>query len=114
MMKQDVATRLNPILDARGHLVLTEKDSELIPRHPHAYMIISMNPVSSEFAGTKPLNAAMRRRMSVWLNFDYMSVGKNIDEKEVNLVCEKAKVSHDVATKIVETSAKLREEYNKW
>ena len=111
MMKQDVATRLNPILDARGHLVLTEKDSELIPRHPHAYMIISMNPVSSEFAGTKPLNAAMRRRMSVWLNFDYMSVGKNIDEQEVNLVCEKAKVNHDVATKIVQTSAKLREEY---
>jgi len=111
MMKQDVATRLNPILDARGHLVLTEKDSELIPRHPHAYMIISMNPVSSEFAGTKPLNAAMRRRMSVWLNFDYMSVGKNIDPQEVNLVHERAKVSQDVATKIVETSAKLREQY---
>ena len=111
MMKQDIATRLNPILDARGHLVLTEKDSELIPRHPHAYMIISMNPVSSEFAGTKPLNAAMRRRMSVWLNFDYMSVGKHIDEKEVNLVYERAKIDHGVATKIVETSAKLREDY---
>jgi MoxR-like ATPase len=111
MMKQDIATRLNPILDARGHLVLTEKDSELIPRHPHAYMIISMNPVSSEFAGTKPLNAAMRRRMSVWLNFDYMSVGKHIDEKEVNLVYERAKIDHDVATKMVETSAKLREDY---
>ena len=111
MMKQDIATRLNPILDARGHLVLTEKDSELIPRHPHAYMIISMNPVSSEFAGTKPLNAAMRRRMSVWLNFDYMSVGKHIDEKEIGLVCERAKIDHDVATKIVEISAKLREDY---
>ena len=111
MMKQDIATRLNPILDARGHLVLTEKDSELIPRHPHAYMIISMNPVSSEFAGTKPLNAAMRRRMSVWLNFDYMSVGKHIDEKEVNLVYERAKIEQDVATKIVETAAKLRENY---
>jgi nitric oxide reductase NorQ protein len=111
MMKQDVATKLNPLLDQRGHMVLTEKDSEIIHRHKHAYMIISMNPVSSEFAGTKPINAAMRRRMSVWLNFDYMSVGKHIDEKEVNLVCEKAKVNHDVATKIVETSAKLREQY---
>jgi nitric oxide reductase NorQ protein len=27
MMKQDVATRLNPVLDTRGHLVLNEKDN---------------------------------------------------------------------------------------
>jgi len=95
MMKQDIATRLNPVLDARGHMVLNEKDNELITRHKHAYLIISMNPVSSEFAGTKPLNAAMRRRLSVWLNFDYMSVGKNIDEKEVALVRERSKIDRD-------------------
>ncbi|HEU03543.1 MAG TPA: AAA family ATPase [Nitrosopumilus sp.] len=111
MMKQDIATRLNPILDARGHIVLTEKDSELIPRHPHAYMIISMNPVSSEFAGTKPLNAAMRRRMSVWLNFEYMSIGKNIDEKEVNLVVERTHISKSLSTKMVQVAGKLREDY---
>ena len=111
MMKQDIATRLNPILDARGHIVLTEKDSELIPRHPHAYMIISMNPVSSEFAGTKPLNAAMRRRMSVWLNFDYMSIGKNIDEKEVNLVDERTHIGKSLSTKMIQVAGKLREEY---
>ena len=111
MMKQDIATRLNPILDARGHIVLTEKDSELIPRHPHAYMIISMNPVSSEFAGTKPLNAAMRRRMSVWLNFDYMSIGKNIDEKEINLVDERTHIGKSLSTKMVQVAGKLREEY---
>ena len=111
MMKQDISTRLNPILDARGHIVLTEKDSELIPRHPHAYMIISMNPVSSEFAGTKPLNAAMRRRMSVWLNFDYMSIGKNIDEKEVNLVDERTHIGKSLSTKMVQVAGKLREEY---
>ena len=111
MMKQDISTRLNPILDARGHIVLTEKDSELIPRHPHAYMIISMNPVSSEFAGTKPLNAAMRRRMSVWLNFDYMSIGKNIDEKEVNLVDERTHIGKSLSTKMIQVAGKLREEY---
>jgi len=33
MMKQDVTTRLNPILDTRGHLVITEKDNEIVP-HP--------------------------------------------------------------------------------
>lgn len=111
MMKQDVATRLNPILDQRGHLVLTEKDNELIPRHKHAYLIISMNPFAAEFAGTKPLNAAMRRRMSVWLNFDYMSVGDKIDEKEIQLVCDRGHVDRDSAEKIVRIGAKLRQEY---
>jgi len=111
MMKQDVATKLNPLLDQRGHMVLTEKDSEIIHRHKHAYMIISMNPVSSEFAGTKPINAAMRRRMSVWLNFDYMSVGDNIDEKEFKMVSERAGIPLKDAEIIVKIGAKLRHEY---
>ena len=111
MMKQDVATRLNPILDQRGHLVLTEKDNELIPRHKHAYLIISMNPFSAEFAGTKPLNAAMRRRMSVWLNFDYMSVGEKIDDKEIEMVHERAGISREDSEKIIKIGAKLRQEY---
>ena len=111
MMKQDVATKLNPLLDQRGHMVLTEKDSEIIHRHKHAYMIISMNPVSSEFAGTKPINAAMRRRMSVWLNFDYMSVGDNIDEKEINMVSKKGGIPMEDAEVIVKAGAKIRQEY---
>src|SRR5574340_968910 len=111
MMKQDIATRLNPILDQRGHMVLTEKDNEVITRHNDAFLIISMNPVSSEFAGTKPINAAMRRRMSVWLNFDYMSVGQKIDEKEVDLVEKKTGVSRSDAEKIIKIGAELRNQY---
>jgi nitric oxide reductase NorQ protein len=111
MMKQDVATKLNPILDARGHMVLNEKDNELIPRHKDAYMIISMNPFSSEFTGTKPLNAAFRRRMSVWLNFDYMSVDNHIDEQEINLLVERSGVLRDTAASVVHVAAKLRREY---
>ena len=111
MMKQDVATKLNPILDARGHMVLNEKDNELIPRHKDAYMIISMNPFSAEFTGTKPLNAAFRRRMSVWLNFDYMSVDNHIDEQEINLLVERSGVLRDTAASIVHVAAKLRREY---
>ena len=111
MMKQDVATKLNPLLDQRGHMVLTEKDSEIIHRHKHAYMIISMNPVSSEFAGTKPINAAMRRRMSVWLNFDYMSIGDDLDEKEFEMVSERGNISLKDAEIIVKIGAKLRQEY---
>ncbi len=111
MMKQDVATKLNPLLDQRGHMVLTEKDSEIIHRHKHAYMIISMNPVSSEFAGTKPINAAMRRRMSVWLNFDYMSIGDDLDEKEFQMVSEKGGIPLRDSEIIVKIGAKLRQEY---
>jgi len=111
MMKQDAATKLNPLLDQRGHMVLTEKDSEIIHRHKHAYLIISMNPVSSEFAGTKPINAAMRRRMSVWLNFDYMSIGDELDEKEFEMVSERGNISLKDAEIIVKIGAKLRQEY---
>ena len=70
-----------------------------------------MNPVSSEFAGTKPLNAAMRRRMSVWLNFDYMSIGDKIDEKEIDLVVKKAGIDRRDAEKIVKVGAELRKQY---
>jgi nitric oxide reductase NorQ protein len=111
MMKQDVATKLNPILDARGHMVLNEKDNELINRHKDAYMIISMNPFSAEFTGTKPLNAAFRRRMSVWLNFDYMSVNDHIDEKEVNLLVERSGIQRETSANIVRVAAKLRHGY---
>lgn len=111
MMKQDVATKLNPILDARGHMVLNEKDNELINRHKDAYMIISMNPFSAEFTGTKPLNAAFRRRMSVWLNFDYMSVDNYVDDKEVNLLVERTGIPRDTSASIVRVAAKLRQAY---
>jgi len=111
MMKQDVATRLNPLLDTRGHMVLTEKDNEIVHRHPYGYLIISMNPFSGEFAGTKPLNAAFRRRMSVWINFDYLSVGEKICPDEVTLIQKRSGVSEDIAVKIVKVGAELRRQY---
>jgi len=113
MMKQDVATRLNPLLDTRGHMVLTEKDNEIIPRHPLSYVIISMNPFSVEFAGTKPLNAAFRRRLSVWINFDYLSVGQKLTEDEISLIENKGRVPRDIALQIVKTGAVLRANYKK-
>jgi nitric oxide reductase NorQ protein len=111
MMKQDVATRLNPVLDTRGHLVLTEKDNEIVTRHPYAYLIISMNPFSAEFSGTKPLNAAFRRRMSVWVNFDYESVGDKISQKEVDLLRKRTNVDENTAYKIIRVGAEMRRQY---
>jgi nitric oxide reductase NorQ protein len=111
MMKQDVATRLNPVLDTRGHLVLNEKDNEVIERHPYGYLIISMNPFSAEFAGTKPLNAAMRRRMAVWINFDYTSVGEKVSSEEVKMLMKRAKLDEDTSYKIIRVGAELRRQY---
>lgn len=111
MMKQDIAARLNPILDTRGHIVLTEKDNEVVKRHEFGYVIISMNPFSSEFVGTKPLNAAFRRRMSVWLTFDYLSVGNNISKEEIALIQKRSGLDEDTATRIVKAGAELRRQY---
>ena len=111
MMKQDVATRLNPVLDTRGHLVLTEKDNDIVTRHPYAYLIISMNPFSAEFSGTKPLNAAFRRRMSVWVNFDYESIGDKISKQEVDLLKKRTDVDENMAYKIVRVGAEMRRQY---
>jgi nitric oxide reductase NorQ protein len=111
MMKQDVATRLNPVLDTRGHLVLNEKDNECVQRHKYGYLILSMNPYSAEFSGTKPLNAAMRRRMAVWINFDYTSVGEKISTSEVELLLKRANVDEDTGYKIIQVGAELRRQY---
>jgi nitric oxide reductase NorQ protein len=111
MMKQDIATRLNPILDTRGHMVLTEKDNEIIPRHPNGYVIISMNPYSAEFAGTKPLNAAFRRRMSVWVDFDYLSVGPKISKREVSMIAERTNIPLPTTERMVRVAADMRKRY---
>jgi len=111
MMKQDIAARLNPILDTRGHIVLTEKDNEIVHRHPHGYVIIAMNPFTSEFVGTKPLNAAFRRRMSVWINFDYLSVGEQISPDEVQLIQKRSGIDKKIAETVVRIGAELRRQY---
>lgn len=111
MMKQDVATRLNPVLDTRGHLVITEKDNEVVHRHQFGYCIIAMNPFSAEFSGTKKLNAAFRRRMAVWVNFTYQSIGDNISSREADLIIKRSKVDEDIAYKILRVGAEMRRQY---
>jgi nitric oxide reductase NorQ protein len=111
MMKQDIATRLNPILDTRGHMVLTEKDNEIIPRHPFGFVVISMNPYSAEFAGTKPLNAAFRRRMSVWVDFDYLSIGAKVSQREVKLVADRTNIQAPISEKMCRVAGEIRKRY---
>jgi len=111
LMRQDVASRLNPVLDSRRHLVLVEKDNEVIPRHKYAYCIISINPYSSEFVGTKRLNASLRRRMSVWINFSYPSIGGKISDNEAELIMKRSNVDRDLAYQILRVGAEMRMQY---
>jgi nitric oxide reductase NorQ protein len=70
-----------------------------------------MNPATAEFSGTKPLNAAMRRRMAVWINFDFLSVGETISQQEVKMLRERTKLDQDTAYKIIQAGAELRRQY---
>ena len=111
LMRQDVVSRLNPVFDTRRHLVLVEKDNEIIQRHKYAYCIISINPYSLSYVGTKKLNASFKRRMSVWINFSYQSIGNTISDKEVELIMKFSNVNEDLANKILRVGAELRMQY---
>jgi nitric oxide reductase NorQ protein len=49
--------------------------------------------------------------MSVWITFDYLSVGDNICPDEVALVQKRGGVDEDTATKVVKIGAELRRQY---
>ncbi|MDH5768950.1 MAG: AAA family ATPase [Nitrospirota bacterium] len=111
LMRQDIVSRLNSVLDSRRHLVLTEKDNETILRHKYAYCIISINPISPESVGTKKLNTSFRRRMSVWIKFSYQSIGTKISDQEAELIIRRSKIDKDTAYKILKVGAEMRRQY---
>jgi nitric oxide reductase NorQ protein len=111
LMRPELAVRLSPLLDTRGRIILTEKDNEVVPRSQFAYLVISMNPSTSELMGSKPLNPAFRRRMSVWIDFDYLSVGTKVSPGEVKMLSEQTKIPQDTAEKVVRVAAEMRKRY---
>lgn len=112
MMRADVLSKCHPIMDDRGSITLTEKENEIIHRHPQGYIILSFNPYSIEYAGTKPLNVAFRRRISAWFHFNYLSKGSKISDLEVKALTEKSGLKNeDTAYKMVRVAAELRTLY---
>lgn len=112
MMKPDILAKFHPVMDQRGHLVLTERENEIIERHPFGYIILSFNPYSVEYAGTKPLNVAFRRRVNSWVRFDYLSIGSKINDKEVEELKSRSGLDDDgLAYKLVKAAAELRRLY---
>jgi nitric oxide reductase NorQ protein len=49
--------------------------------------------------------------MSVWVDFDYLSVGTKISENEVKLISERSRVPTTIAEKMVRVSAEMRKRY---
>ena len=112
MMRADVLSKFHPIMDDRGSITLTEKENEIIHRHPHGYIILSFNPYSIEYAGTKPLNVAFRRRIAAWFHFNYLSKGSQISDLEVKEVMKKSGLKdEEMVYKMVRTAAELRKLY---
>lgn len=112
MMRADVLSKCHPIMDQRGHIILTERENEIIHRHPHGYIVLSFNPYSIEYAGTKPLNVAFRRRVSAWFHFDYLSKASKISDLEVKAVIKSSGLEdEETAYKMVRVAAELRKLY---
>jgi len=112
MMKPDILAKFHPVMDQRGHIVLTEKENEIVERHPYGYIVLSFNPYSVEYAGTKPLNVAFRRRVNAWINFDYLSVGPRINREEVEALMNRSGLTDaGLAYKFVKVAAELRRLY---
>ncbi len=112
MMKPDILAKFHPVMDQRGHLVLTEKENEIIERHPYGYIILSFNPFSVEYAGTKPLNVAFRRRVNSWLHFGYLSIGSKISDSEVETLKARSGLKDaKLAYNLVKVAAELRRLY---
>ena len=112
MMRADVLSKCHPIMDQRGHIILTEKENEIVHRHPHGYIVLSFNPYSIEYAGTKPLNVAFRRRVSAWFHFDYLSKGSKINDLEVKSTMKSSGLEdEETAYKMVRVAAELRKLY---
>jgi nitric oxide reductase NorQ protein len=49
--------------------------------------------------------------MSVWIEFNYQSVGNKISENEVVLIVRRSQINEDVARKILQVGAELRRQY---
>jgi len=112
MMKPDILAKFHPVMDQRGHLVLTERENEIVERHPYGHIILSFNPYSVEYAGTKPLNVAFRRRVSSWIRFDYLSTGSKINDKEVEALKLRSGLDDEkLDYKLVKVASELRRLY---
>lgn len=62
---------LQSVLDDNRSLRLVEKDGEVVRAHPRFRCFGAHNP-TADYAGTKPLNAALANRFLVTCRFDYL------------------------------------------
>ncbi len=81
---------LHSILDDERKVVLVQKDGEVVNAHPDFWFVSTMNP---DYVGTRPLNAALKDRFQIIMEYDY---DKAVEKKIVK------------DTRILELADKLR------
>lgn len=93
------------LLDDDGRVILAEKGNEVVIPHPNFRFFGAMNP-PTEYAGTKELNKALMSRFMV-CNVDFAP-----PKVEQKILVSRAKVSEDVAERMVRFAGEIRTMHN--
>lgn len=80
-MPAKVAMVLFSLLDHRREITLLDHKGEVIKAHPDLLIMMDMNP---GYAGTSQLNAALRNRFPIQLNWDY---SESVEAKLIKSTC---------------------------
>lgn len=75
MALPEITACLNPVMDKRKYVELSEKDWEIVDAHPNFRLFAAINP-TEDYVGTKEMNASLTDRFAVKLNVDYPSPRK--------------------------------------
>ena len=92
-----IATVLFPLLAGQRHITLLDNKGETVKAHPDLFIMATMNP---SYAGTMDLNAALRNRFAIQINWGY--------DEDVERQLIPAKALRDLARKL--RDAELHEE----
>lgn len=94
---------LHSLLDDNRHIVLVEKDAEVVRCHKDFRVFGTMNP-ADEYAGVKELNKALLNRFGVVIRLQPMGL-----EESCQIITERTGIKNEDAVKIAGTLIALRE-----
>ena len=93
---------LHSLLDDDKHVLLQQKDGELVKAHKNFRFFAAMNPVD-EYAGTKELNKAFMSRFALITELKYPN-----KETEAQIIHNQTLIPHQDASYIADLGQKIR------